>query len=290
MMMRDWWANSAVSLSYRFLKVGRRSLLKQGRLSASASRRFTRIQRYVMDISRELILRRLMQDAGDAVSAGPFAGMRIAHLATWGDGDLLAKLNGTYEAELYTAFNEIKGIPFQCVINIGCAEGYYAVGAALALNTTFVLAVDIDDAALSATRANAEMNGVAEKLRFRSGLDAAGVCEVVDPATCNLVISDCEGFELEVFSGAAIEALRNSYCLIECHDHLGRDVVGTLTSRFRESHDVIEFAAGERDLSEHSFLGTLHGFDRWVATFENRPEGMRWLFARPIGVSSPAPR
>jgi hypothetical protein len=61
------------------------------------------------------------------VESGPFAGMK--YLPGFCEG-ILPKLLGSYEQELWPALHSIASLPIQAVINIGCAEGYYAVGLA----------------------------------------------------------------------------------------------------------------------------------------------------------------
>ena len=69
-----------------------------------------------------------------------------------------------------------------CVVDYGCGSGILAI-AALLLGASSAIAVDNDPQALTATLANAERNGVSERLRVLSATDAAdlpaGVADVV---------------------------------------------------------------------------------------------------------------
>jgi len=42
----------------------------------------------------------------------------------------IPKLLGCYEAELHPVFAKWQAVPFRQVVNVGAAEGYYAVGCA----------------------------------------------------------------------------------------------------------------------------------------------------------------
>ena len=66
------------------------------------------------------------------VLSGPFAGMAMLPESSWGDGDLAPKLLGCYEAELHPAIAKAISRKPKNIVNIGCAEGYYAVGMARA--------------------------------------------------------------------------------------------------------------------------------------------------------------
>ena len=72
--------------------------------------------------------RAVLEELKWKVAAGPFAGMRYI---TRSCGSKLApKVIGCYERELHPAIeNAIRG-DYQRIIDIGCAEGYYAVGLA----------------------------------------------------------------------------------------------------------------------------------------------------------------
>ena len=79
---------------------------------------------------RQDLLAALVQQQGWVVQSGPFAGMVLPDRACWGDGDLLPKLLGCYEAELHAIIEEILAATPDLVINIGATEGYYAIGMA----------------------------------------------------------------------------------------------------------------------------------------------------------------
>jgi methylase of polypeptide subunit release factors len=60
---------------------------------------------------------------------------------------LVPKLLGSYEAELHPVLDQVIRNNYETIIDVGCAEGYYAVGLALSLPTTHVHAFDIDSRA-----------------------------------------------------------------------------------------------------------------------------------------------
>src|SRR5512140_2013789 len=64
------------------------------------------------------------------VLSGPFKGMRYGDFSY--NSALIPKLLGTYEADLHNWVGEALATGYDAVINVGCAEGYYAVGFAYA--------------------------------------------------------------------------------------------------------------------------------------------------------------
>src|SRR3954451_18937011 len=65
---------------------------------------------------------------GLQVAHGPFAGMEYLPGLEASSGDLVAKLLGTYERELHPVIEGWIAQPPAHMIDIGSAEGYYAVG------------------------------------------------------------------------------------------------------------------------------------------------------------------
>ena len=74
---------------------------------------------------------------------GPFKGMKYPEFLSLGS-TLIPKLIGSYEAELHPIIDEIIACGYEEIWDVGCAEGYYAVGLALMSPTSKIRAYDID--------------------------------------------------------------------------------------------------------------------------------------------------
>jgi methylase of polypeptide subunit release factors len=85
---------------------------------------------------------------GAKIMQGPFAGMDYVTSAT--EGALTPRLIGTYESELHPYLRDFAAKDLDCVIDVGCAEGYYAVGLARMMPAVTVHAFDIQAHARSA--------------------------------------------------------------------------------------------------------------------------------------------
>src|SRR5262245_42398473 len=98
------------------------------------------------------------------VMEGPFKGMGILPLEAWQDGSYGTKLLGCYEAELHGCIEReiarLNEIDCPVILNIGSAEGYYAVGMAMRLSHATVYMIDTDHNAMRIAHANAEINNV----------------------------------------------------------------------------------------------------------------------------------
>jgi hypothetical protein len=89
-----------------------------------------------------LIQNTLLQLQGTQVMHGPLTGMDF--LSQSAEGCHVAKIIGTYEQPLQPYISDAIDQKYETILNIGCAEGYYAVGMARAMPKTKIWAFDLD--------------------------------------------------------------------------------------------------------------------------------------------------
>lgn len=213
---------------------------------------------------------------GLMVLTGPFAGM--LYVAEAAGSGLLPKLLGSYEAELTQWVTTIINSDYGKIIDVGCAEGYYAVGLALRVPETRVFAFDINPRARQLCEEMAEVNGVSERVVVHGECNCERLDALLDDRS--LVICDCEGYELELLDPGRVPNLRVSDVLVELHDFVDRSISPTIISRFADTHDISLISSVERDPSTYPALETFNDWDRHVAVAELRPEQMQWAFMR----------
>jgi len=89
------------------------------------------------------IINKIYGDQEITVLNGPFKGIKYIDLSI--GSKILPKLAGSYEEPIHKWINEIiEKNCYSTIINVGCAEGYYAVGFSKAISKTKVLAFDIN--------------------------------------------------------------------------------------------------------------------------------------------------
>lgn len=206
---------------------------------------------------------------------GPFTGMRYRD--DLDAGDLVAKLAGTYECELQPAFGEWIAAGVAHVIDVGCAEGYYAVGLARAMPQATVHAYDIDEAARSRCAALAAHNGVGDRVRIGGECTPATLLSFPEQGV--VLLSDCEGYELTLLDPAAAPRLRRWPIVVECHDFLDPSISATIAERFAATHDVeVVPGVAHEAPPELDFLPVA---TRAQLLSEYRPAAMQWAVLRP---------
>lgn len=210
------------------------------------------------------------------VQTGPFTGMKLLTERSWDDGSLGCQLLGTYEEELHDTFfweyERLGRLANPKIVNVGCAEGYYAVGLARALPKATVWAVDVSEDAFRLTIETANANGVTINIK-------AAIGEVM--ADADLIVMDCEGYETIYLDFEKFPTLKKSTIIVECHDSAGVPITKILQERFSATHDIQNIIEGARNPNRFKILHCLHSLDRWAAVSEGRPCIMNWLVMRP---------
>ncbi len=161
------------------------------------------------------VTRRFVAWHGLTVSGGPFAGLIYPDQEPL---TLAPKLLGIYERELHPAIEAAIGAQPAVIVNVGAADGYYAVGLARRCPDATVIAYEADARQRELCRRVAAANGVQIDIRGTAGpgdLDGAA-----------LVVMDCEGCER-----ALLQPLPATV-IVELHDFLDPGVGDAIAARF----------------------------------------------------------
>ncbi len=226
----------------------------------------------------QLLANTLVQQGGTAVRSGPFAGLLMPGHAA--EGCYIPKLLGTYEAELHPILETLPARSYESIINIGCAEGYYAVGLARLAPQSEIHAYDTDPDARRICAELAEKNGVRDRITIGQTFSHADFERYAGKHT--LVICDIEGHEAELLDPAQAPALRHLDLLVEVHDCFVKDCSALLTERFQGSHHIQHLAFGDRKsrpLADE--IKPFEDLDRLLCAWEWRLAGNDWLWMIP---------
>ena len=232
-----------------------------------------------MGIVRELVRSRTNRQ----VAAGPFAGMRYVDDAT--GSAYVPKLLGIYERELYPTIEQIIAEKVPHIIDIGAAEGYYAVGLAWRLSGASVDAFELTERGRSLLSEMARLNGVADRVHVLGACDVESLNKALSNPGTSLVICDVEGFEQTLLQPEIVPGLRTVALLVELHDFAVRGIGAQLRARFEATHEIEEIWSEERNLSEFPYRSLMTRLlpEKYIqnSISEHRPERMSWLWLRP---------
>ena len=168
------------------------------------------------------------------VLSGPFKGMRYGDFSY--NSALIPKLLGTYEADLHGWVGEALGAGYDAVINIGCAEGYYAVGFAYANPGIDVVAFDTSSVALDMMSKLAALNGLQDRVRVADARTPAELESLLRRYRRPLLLVDIEGAEDELLDIRRAPSLKSADMIIETHDGYNFGVTRRLMERFWPTH------------------------------------------------------
>lgn len=172
------------------------------------------------------------------VRNGPFQGMKYPRAAAVGS-KLFPKLLGSYESELHPVIRKLLDRDYSDIVDVGCAEGYYAVGFGLCFPCARLYAYDTDKEAQVLCREMAQLNGIGpERMHIGGHLDCDGL-HSLEVSGRGLVISDCEGYEKDLFSPETPKKMAVHDFLIEAHDMIDIHISGYLKDIFSSTHDMI---------------------------------------------------
>lgn len=217
------------------------------------------------------------------VRGGPFAGMRYVDESV--GSAYLPKLLGIYERELNGCIEQACALSFPLIVDIGAAEGYYAVGMALRNPTAHVVAFETEEAGRAAVQRMARLNSVDSRIDIHGECGPETLHVALFGAPRSLVICDVEGNEEALLDLDALPALAHAYLLVEVHEFIHRGITERIIQRFALTHDIQHIWQESRSRRDFPYCtpGTWLMSARHLAwaVSEWRPERMAWLWMEP---------
>jgi hypothetical protein len=219
------------------------------------------------------------------VIEGPFRGLRFPSADSL-HSSLSPKLLGTYEKELHAPIERLltKG-NYDVIVDVGVAEGYYAVGLALRCPEASVFAYDIDPLSKDLLFEMARTNRVADRIAFEGECTGNRLEALSRRFQRGLLVSDCEGYELELLEPKMFESLSRWDILIETHDSLNHDITRVLKRRAQTCHRVTEICRRSRGLRDYPGPRGPSKMIRLAAMDEGRTWRSKWLCCESLSGS-----
>lgn len=215
---------------------------------------------------------KVLENMGKVVKYGPFTGMILPEPEemTWMDGNWSTKLLGCYEFELVDTLVYALSRGPKVIVNVGCAEGWYAIGLARIMQDVEVIAMDLDEASLELCARMALANGVGHKMTQRIGASAPGELPEGD-----LYIIDVEGAESKLVDPRLCPHLQWADLIIECHEFLDAQVVTKIYDRLVETHRMEIVKPRFPPYARYDF--NISSVIQSLMIVEKRPHPTSWL-------------
>jgi len=206
-------------------------------------------------------------------------GMRYLRRAT--GSAFLPKIVGTYELEILPAIHDTIRRQPDVIIDVGAAEGYYAVGLATRLPNVRVIAYDIYRPARHMLRTLAKLNGVLDRIDIRGQCTPETLEKDVGSAQRPVIICDCEGYEDDLLQPTPSSNLNRASLLVEMHEMFKPGVTARIRQRFSTTHLVQEFDTADRNEAQVPTSLGLSPAEARLTMDERRADAMQWLYFRP---------
>lgn len=216
------------------------------------------------------------------IRSGPFKGMKFylpgesdSMIRQLINSAIVTKLVGSFEEPIQGWIHDIAAKKYDRIINVGSAEGYYAVGFAFTKVTPRIVAFDIVERPRQMLEKLATLNNVLPQIEINTLCDWNQLEKLSGPKT--LVFCDIEGGEADLLDPVKVPNLKYSDFIIETHDCLVPGVTNLLIERFRLTHQIEVQSDTERQWKKYDWPLAFTDRMKRGWTNEGRPKGMLWL-------------
>ena len=221
----------------------------------------------------------------NCVRSGPFAGVRYVQDSI--GSAYIPKLLGIYESELAEEVESICSRKPDLIVDIGAAEGYYAVGLAVRNPSARVVAFETQPTGQAALREMARLNRVSSRVEVRGKCEPTHLTEVLTQTNAPAILCDVEGYEDRLLDPQAVPALAKATILVELHDFIVPGITEILRKRFSATHHLTHISQRTRSRKQFPWrtLATRllpNSYLDWSVS-EWRPARMAWLWMVPYG-------
>lgn len=209
---------------------------------------------------------------------GPFKGLRYPALQSVGSA-FLPKLLGSYESELHEYLYTLS--QHNNIIDIGSAEGYYAVGLAKLNHQTKIIAFERSLKGQSLCKEMAHLNNVSERITQLGECSIINLKSILRDVKAGGIICDCEGGEMHLLDPLQIPDLANFELIVELHKIPADDILSIFKNRFMNTHNV-EFIEIRKHREKDKFgFKNVVAFIWNIVSAEGRSSSLGWFYATP---------
>jgi len=238
-----------------------------------------KLEDVVTQTRREVLGKKVWEYYGGKIAYGPFKGVRINNHSAWsGTKDIGPKIFGLYENQI---LNWIQQKKFDLLIDVGAADGYYALGmlSSKIVSRAVTFEISVNDREI--TKSSAIINNVDDKIFIKGEATSSEIIEVLKTCSNGLIIMDIEGGEYNLITSELLEAAKNCCLVIEIHDVVGREILENMLSLCKEFHEFEELTSLERNFPRDKFTEKLTDNERSHLLSEGRSYAMSWVALSP---------
>ena len=262
------------------------SVLKKDGFSWTIVRIFLVILKQPNEIQRakNKVLNKIILEHGHKVAYGTFKGMKLSKNTYWSKNDIITHILGVYEKHVLKKiieFSKKGNYPF---IDIGAADGYFAIGMAFSETFKKIYAFEIDEEGRRSLNRNIENNLCKDKVVVDIEANFETLKEIVDKNKSAVILIDIEGSEFDLLDDNLLQLLSNCYIVCELHPTLsanGFEKQNILINNAKAFFDVSIIQRESYSPNKFSELNEFTDEERLIAFGEGRENNMNWLILEP---------
>ena len=215
------------------------------------------------------------------VQYGIFKNLKMNHEISWGRGDIASKIYGFYENKIQ---QKLKDINNPILIDIGAADGFFAIGSLKSKICEFCYAFEETKKSRENLSKTAKINNVQKKLSIIGKVTKDNFFTLL-PSKINFsevtILCDIEGGEFDFFSDEILATIRCSNIIIEIHKNHNKNLEIDLLERVKKYFDVSIIIDNDKNFESVSELHALNDIDRNLICSEGRSYIGKWWHLSP---------
>ena len=215
------------------------------------------------------------------VQYGIFKNLKMNHEISWGRGDIASKIYGFYENKIQ---QKLKDINNPILIDIGAADGFFAIGSLKSKICEFCYAFEETKKSRENLSKTAKINNVQKKLSIIGKVTKDNFFTLL-PSKINFsevtILCDIEGGEFDFFSDEILATIRCSNIIIEIHKNHNKNLEIDLLERVKKYFDVSVIIDNDKNFENVLELHTLNDIDRYLICSEGRSYIGKWWHLSP---------
>lgn len=228
----------------------------------------------------------------NTVAYGPFKGMTLPENNWWGQLDVGGQILGTYERHVQEKIAELAA-PASVFVDIGSADGYFAVGAVKAGLFEHAICFEMSEKGRDVLRDSAANNGIADRVTIFGEVDLKSIVSSISEYPSGVILCDIEGGEFQLLTGKLLQKIRHMHVIVEIHARYlkdGEKLKSKLVDRASQYFDVEFLKRADIQISKYRELEYFNDNDRMLVFSEGRGFAGEWMFLAPKDSSGSGQR
>jgi len=201
----------------------------------------------------------------------------------WGD-DRITQTLGIYEEYVLNQLIENSKRGATKLIDIGAADGYFAVGLTYSKTYKKCIAFEISDEGQKRILENAKRNHCDGLIEINGEANLDSLATALSGSEKSTVLIDIEGCEYDLLNDKVLKTMSNSFVICELHHNLVDDGFAREKELLERAEQYFNTRLIKRETynpNAFSELDHLGDVQRLIAVSEGRTKNTRWLVCSP---------